>query len=73
MLNYGTGANGKTTFIETIARLQGDYAQTLPAEALVGDQQRRGDQATPELARLAGARLVRAAELPRGQTFREPR
>lgn len=71
VLNYGTGANGKTTFIETIARLMGDYAQTIPAEALTGDSQRRGDQATPELARLAGARLVRAAELPRGQNFRE--
>ena len=71
VLNYGVGANGKTTFIETIARLQGSYARTLPAEALVGDQQRRGDQATPELARLASARLVRAAELPRGQSFRE--
>jgi putative DNA primase/helicase len=71
VLNYGTGANGKTTFIETIARMQGDYAQTLPAEALVGDNQRRGDQATPDLARLAGARLVRVAELPRGHGFRE--
>jgi putative DNA primase/helicase len=71
LLNYGTGANGKTAFIETIARMLGPYAQTLPAEALVGDQQRRGDQATPELARLQGARLVTAAELPRGQGFRE--
>ena len=71
VLNYGMGANGKTTFIETIARLQGSYSRTLPAEALVGDQQRRGDQATPELARLASARLVRAAELPRGQSLRE--
>lgn len=71
VLNYGSGANGKTTFIEAIALVQGDYAQTLPAEALVGDQQRRGDQATPELARLAGARMVRCAELPRGQNFRE--
>lgn len=71
VLNYGTGANGKTTFIETIARMQGGYAETLPAEALTGDGQRRGDQATPELARLAGARLVRCSELPRGQGFRE--
>lgn len=71
VLNYGTGANGKTTFIETIATLMGEYAQTLPAEALVGDQQRRGDQATPELARLRGARMVHTAELPRGQNLRE--
>jgi putative DNA primase/helicase len=69
--NYGLGANGKSTFMEAIARIQGDYAQSLPAEALTGDQQRRGDQATPEFARLPGARLVRCAELPRGQGFRE--
>lgn len=71
VLNYGTGANGKSTFIETIADLQGEYAVTLPSEAIVGDQQRRGDQATPDLAKLPGARLVRCGELPRGQTFRE--
>lgn len=71
VFNYGLGANGKSTFMEALARLQGNYAQTLPAEALTGDMQRRGDQATPELARLTGARLVRCAELPRGQPFRE--
>lgn len=71
VFNYGSGANGKSTFMETVARVMGPYAQVLPAEALAGDMQRRGDQATPEFARLPGARLVRAAELPRGQSFRE--
>lgn len=71
VLNYGLGANGKSTFMEAIGRLMGSYAQTLPAEALTGELQRRGDQATPEFARLPGARLVRCAELPRGQNFRE--
>jgi putative DNA primase/helicase len=71
VLNYGLGANGKSTFMEAIGRLMGPYAQTLPAEALTGELQRRGDQATPEFARLPGARLVRCAELPRGQNFRE--
>ncbi len=71
VFNYGTGANGKSTFMEAVARLMGEYAQVLPAEALAGDAQRRGDQATPEFARLPGARLVRASELPRGQSFKE--
>ena len=71
LFNYGLGANGKTTFIEALASLMGSYAATLPAEALTGDLQRRGDQATPEFARLPGSRLVRCAELPRGQGFRE--
>lgn len=71
LFDYGLGANGKSTFMEAIARLMGSYACMLPAEALAGDTQRRGDQATPEFARLPGARLVRCAELPRGQGFRE--
>lgn len=69
--NYGLGANGKSTFMEALARLMGPYSQVLPAEAITGDMQRRGDQATPEFARLPGARMVRCAELPRGQGFRE--
>ena len=71
VFHYGHGANGKSTFMETMARLQGPYGRMLPAEALTGDSQRRSDQATPEFARLPGARMVRCAELPRGQGFRE--
>jgi putative DNA primase/helicase len=71
LFNYGLGANGKSTFMEALARLQGPYAQVLPPEALTGESQRRSDQATPEFARLPGARLVRCAELPRGESFRE--
>ncbi len=62
LFNYGLGANGKSTFIDIIARIMGDYAQTLPFESLCGENGRRGDQATPDLARLPGARLVRASE-----------
>jgi putative DNA primase/helicase len=69
--NYGLGANGKSTFMEALARLMGPYAQVLPPEAITGDLQRRGDQATPEFARLPGARMVRCAELPRGQGIKE--
>ena len=71
LFNYGLGANGKSTFMEALARLQGPYAQVLPPEALTGENQRRSDQATPEFARLPGARLVRCSELPRGESFRE--
>lgn len=69
--HYGGGSNGKSTFMEALARLQGQYAQLLPKEALVGDQERRGDQATPEYARLPGTRMVRVPELKRGEKLRE--
>lgn len=62
IFNYGLGANGKSTFIDIVSRIMGGYAQTLPFESLGGDNGRRGDQATPDIARLPGARLVRASE-----------
>lgn len=69
--HYGSGANGKSTFINIMCDLMGGYAQTLSAESLTGQGQRRGDQATPDLARLPGARLVRISELPRGEPLKE--
>ena len=70
--NIGGGSNGKSTFLEVVARIMGPYAQTLPfasiAEIGFG---RRGDQATPDIARLPGARLVRASEPKRGERFDE--
>ena len=69
--NWGRGANGKSVFIEVMARVGGNYVQMLPVESLSGEGQRRGDQATPEFARLPGARLVRVSELEKGQKLKE--
>lgn len=68
---WGKGANWKSTFIEVVCRIMGQYAQMLPVEAVSGEGQRRGDQATPEFARLPGARIVRVSELPEGEKLRE--
>lgn len=59
---HGIGRNGKSTFMEAICRVMGDYAVTLAIESFSGDQQRGGGDATPDLARLPGARLVSASE-----------
>lgn len=64
VFNWGSGANGKSTFIEAIARIFGAYGQTLNPESFTGTNQRRGDQATPDLADLVGARFLRVSELP---------
>lgn len=71
VFSYGTGANWKSTFVEIVARLMGPYCATIAFESLAGDQQRSGSQATPDLARLPGARLVRASEPERGVQFKE--
>lgn len=68
---YGGGANGKSVFIETMARVFGAYLQMLPVESISGEGQRRGDQANPEFARLPGARIVRVSELEKGMKLKE--
>jgi putative DNA primase/helicase len=71
VFNYGTGSNWKSTFVEIVARIMGPYCATIAFESLSGDHQRSGSQATPDLARLPGARLVRASEPERGVQFKE--
>ncbi len=68
---YGEGRNGKSTLVDLIAQIMADYSTTVPFETLAGDDRRKGGEATPDLARLPGARLVRAAEPEQGMKFRE--
>lgn len=68
---HGTGANGKSTYMEAMARLFGGYGDLLNSESLTGSGQRRGDQATPDFAELPGARYLRVSELPRGEPLKE--
>jgi putative DNA primase/helicase len=65
---YGTGANGKTTFIDTITYIMGDYAKTAPVETFT---ESHNDRHPTELAMLAGARLVVAAETQTGRRWDE--
>jgi putative DNA primase/helicase len=67
---YGGGANGKSTFLETLARLLGDgYATGTPTESIM---QKRFDGGIPnDLARLKGARLVNINEVERGRRMAE--
>ncbi len=68
---YGKGGNnGKSTLIETLMSLLGDYAIKERAETFM--QSKNGNSgATPERVRLRGARLVVASELSDGQRFDE--
>lgn len=68
---YGDGANGKSVFMEVVAELLGGYGGRLKPESISGSVEGRGDQATPDMARLAGKRFVAIAELPRGAPLRE--
>lgn len=68
---YGIGRNGKSTFMEVVCRVLGDYAVTLAIESFSGEHQRGGGDATPDLARLPGARLVSTSEPQQGIRLKE--
>ena len=65
----GTGRNGKSTFIETLLALLGDYGQKAPTEMLMFKG--NGGGIPNDLARLPGARLVVAAEVEQGRRLAE--
>lgn len=65
---YGDGSNGKSTFIETIQALLGDYADTASFETFLV---RERGQATNDIAALAGARMVVASEPEEGAPLSE--
>lgn len=71
VLLHGQGANGKSTIVDVIGHLLGDYAMTINFSSLLYDDRKRGSEASPDLARLPGARMVVAAEPELGARFSE--
>ena len=71
LYHYGSGANGKSVFLETITRVLGPLAVGLPAESIIGHGERNAGSASPDLARLYGARFVRVLELPANKPLHE--
>ncbi|MBF0416645.1 MAG: hypothetical protein HQL86_00135 [Magnetococcales bacterium] len=68
---YGLGANGKSTFIETIFRLLESLAERIPSESLM--LQKSGSGQSNDIAGLVGKRLVVANEVGEGVTLNESR
>ncbi len=65
---YGTGANGKSTFVNVITEILGDYAYTLPPGTLMKS---RNERMKYEVADSVGRRLVVANESDRGAALDE--
>lgn len=59
---YGDGANGKSTMMEVLAVVMGDYAKSLPITSLLHADRKGGGDATPDLARLPWTRYLRTSE-----------
>ena len=66
---YGNGANGKSTLLNAIKELMGDYAMQCPAETLM--VKKGGNNASNDIARLRGARFVATSEIEDGRRFAE--
>ena len=66
---YGSGANGKTTFLNTILFLLGNYGISTPTESFM---KKSGDQNTNDIARLRGTRFVTTTEAEQGRRLSEP-
>jgi len=67
---YGTGANGKGVFLNTITALMGDYATVAAMETFTASM---NDRHPTDLAMLRGARLVTAQETEEGRRWAEAR
>ena len=69
---FGSGANGKTVFIELLAWLMGDYARKIATEMLM-HHQRSPQAASPDIVGLKGRRFVYANETEEGRRLAEAR
>jgi putative DNA primase/helicase len=65
---HGTGANGKSTLLEALGAMLGDYGAKTPTETLLI---KRSAGISNDVARLRGARLVTAVEAEDGQRLAE--
>ena len=70
VLLYGGGANGKSTLLELLAYVLGDYASNTSADVLMQASGRGPDN---DVARLRGARFVTASESGEGRRLDEER
>ena len=68
VVHYGSGSNGKSTILDTVADVLGDYAATAAPGLMVGNG---NDRHPTEVADLFGRRMVTAHETGEGGVLRE--
>ena len=69
LLLWGSGANGKSTLLEVLRQILGDYARHIQAESLMIRKFDNGQ--TNDIASLKGARLVTSIETEEGHRLAE--
>ena len=66
----GPGASGKSTFIETVAEMLGDYSANIRTESLMSNM-RSGGGPSEDIARLVGVRFLTTTETSEGSRFNQ--
>ena len=66
---YGAGRNGKSTFLEVVRKIMGDYATNIQPESIM--IKASTSTANSDIARLKGARLVTSVEPNEGMRLNE--
>ena len=66
---YGSGANGKSTFLNAIMDILGEYAMSTQTETFM---RKNGNVMSNDIARLRGARFVTTVEAEEGRRLSEP-
>lgn len=67
-LMHGSGSNGKSTFLEVMQAVFGDYGMQADFTTFLDG---KSDGPRNDVARLAGARMVRSSEVGEGKRFNE--
>lgn len=67
---WGAGDNGKSTFVETLNAILGDYSATTPFDTLMA-KKGQSSGIPNDIARLRGIRAIWASEPPRGSALAE--
>ena len=66
---YGPGANGKSTVVNAVSHMLGDYAATVEPSTLI---KQKSDRIRTDVARLQGIHLAITSELAMGQVLDAP-
>lgn len=70
---FGDGSNGKSTLVGTLLHVFGEYAQKAPAELITRADRSSHGAASPDMARLRGARFVLTSEIEQDARLNESR
>lgn len=70
MFLYGSGRNGKGTFLNALLHAIGDYGMTLPPDILI---EKKFESHPTELADLEGCRIAVGSEVPKGKAWDQVR